>query len=96
MTRLLPIGSVVSLFGSDQLIMIYGPLQKDIHTEKVYDYIGCDYPLGIIDTDRCYLFQDEDIERLSFIGLQDAESLDYRLALAKYMDEQGLSGREKK
>ncbi len=93
--KLLPIGSVVSLRGSRSLIMIYGHLQKDINTEKIYDYIGCDYPAGIIDTDKCYLFQDEDIERLCFVGLQDTESIDYQIALSKYIDESGLAGRKK-
>lgn len=93
--KLLPIGSVVSLVGSRNLIMIYGHLQKDLNTERIYDYIGCDYPLGIIDTDQCYLFQDEDIEKLAFVGLQDTESIDYQLAMSKYLDESGLVGRDK-
>lgn len=93
--KLLPIGSVVSLAGSNTLIMIYGHLQKNLNTGKIYDYIGCDYPSGIIDTDQCYLFQDEDIEKLAFVGLQDTESIDYQIAMSKYLDESGLAGRDK-
>ncbi len=93
--KLLPIGSVVSLAGSSNLVMIYGHLQKDLNTDRIYDYIGCDYPLGIIDTDQCYLFQDEDIEKLAFVGLQDTESIDYQIAISKYLDESGLAGRDK-
>lgn len=93
--KLLPIGSVVSLAGSNNLIMVYGHLQKDLNTDKIYDYIGCDYPLGIMDTDQCYLFQDEDIEKLAFVGLQDTESIDYQIAMSKYLDESGLTGRDK-
>lgn len=93
--RLLPIGSVVSLAGSSTLIMIYGHLQKDMNTDKIYDYIGCDYPLGIVDTDQCYLFQDEDIEKIAFVGLQDTESIDYQVAISKYLEESGLDRRDK-
>lgn len=93
--RLLPIGSVVTLAGSNKTLMIYGHMQRDINTEVVYDYIACDYPQGIIDTDRCYLLQDEDIEKLAFVGLQDTESLEYQSALSRYLDESGLSRREK-
>ena len=93
--KLLPIGSVVTLEGSNAPVMIYGHLQKNLNTNKIYDYIGCDYPLGIIDTDQCYLFQDEDIEKLCFVGLQDAESIDYQVAMSKYLEESGLAGRDK-
>ena len=81
---LLPIGSVVSLKDADSLVMIYGHLQKDINTGIIYDYIGCDYPIGVIDTDCCILFQDETI--------QDEESIDYLIAISRYLEKTELTG----
>ena len=89
---LLPIGSVVSLKDADSLVMIYGHLQKDINMGIIYDYIGCDYPIGVIDTECCILFQDETIERVSFIGLQDEESIDYLIAISRYLEKTELTG----
>lgn len=93
--RFLPLGSVVSLTDSPDWIMIYGYLQKDLNTGKVYDYIGCEYPVGIKDTDQCFLFQDENIRKVAYVGFQDAEVLEYQAALAEFAEESGLNGRNK-
>lgn len=75
MKRFLPIGSVVLLKNSEKRIMIVGVKQKQVGTEKIWDYSACLYPEGIIDPKKLYLFDSEQIERLYFIGLQDGEGL---------------------
>lgn len=75
MKRFLPIGSVVLLKESKKRIMIVGVKQKQIDSEKVWDYSACLYPEGIIHPDRLYLFDSEQIERVYFVGFQDGEGL---------------------
>ncbi|MBQ9459279.1 MAG: DUF4176 domain-containing protein [Oscillospiraceae bacterium] len=75
MKKYLPIGSVVLLKDSQKRIMIVGVKQRQEDSDKVWDYSACLFPEGIIDPDKLYLFDAEQIERLYFIGLQDGESL---------------------
>lgn len=75
MKKYLPIGSVVLLKESNKRIMIVGVKQKQANSDKVWDYSACLFPEGILDPERLYLFDSEQIERLYFIGLQDGESL---------------------
>ena len=80
----LPIGSVVLLKGAKKRLMICGRLQIEASTQKVFDYSGCLFPEGIIDINKMYLFQQEDIETVYFVGLQDEEEFAFR----NYMKEQ--------
>ena len=77
MKKFLPIGSVVLLKESQKPIMIIGVKQKQSDSDKVWDYSACLFPEGIIDPDRLYLFDADQIERLYFVGLQDGESLTF-------------------
>lgn len=71
--NLLPIGSVVLLKEANKRLMICGIMQKQENDEKIYDYIGCLYPEGYIDSETMYLFDHQDIERVDFAGFADAE-----------------------
>ncbi len=84
--RYLPIGSVVLLKDSQKRIMIVGVKQKQVDSDKVWDYSACLYPEGIIDPDRLFLFDTEQIERLYFVGMQDGEGLAY-LEQLSHLDE---------
>lgn len=75
MKKFLPIGSVVLLKDSTKRVMIVGVKQKQADSDKVWDYSACLFPEGILDPDRLFLFDSDQIERLYFIGLQDGESL---------------------
>ena len=75
MKKYLPIGSVVLLKDSKKRIMIVGVKQKQVDSEKVWDYSACLYPEGILNPDKLFLFDSEQIERLYFIGFQDGEGL---------------------
>ena len=74
----LPIGSVVLLKGATKRIMICGRLQENTKDHKYYDYCACLYPEGVLDPDELYLFQEEDIDKVFFIGMQDAEEFAFR------------------
>lgn len=45
---------------------------------KVYDYIGCEYPEGFIDTEDLVLFDHSDIEHIFALGLQNEEQIAFR------------------
>lgn len=85
MKKLLPIGSVVLLKGAAKRIMICGRLQQRVGDEKVYDYCACYYPEGILDPKEMFLFNNEDIERLYYVGMQDPEEFNFQRALQEKM-----------
>lgn len=76
--NLLPIGSVVLLNNANKRVMICGRIQTDVATGKKYDYSACYYPEGLINSNEMFLFNNEDIKKLYFIGFQDAEELAFR------------------
>ena len=75
MKKFLPIGSVVLLKESQKRIMIVGVKQKQLDSDRIWDYSACLYPEGILNSDKLFLFDSEQIERLYFVGLQDGEGL---------------------
>lgn len=77
MKKYLPIGSVVLLKNSSKRVMIIGLKQKQADSDKIWDYCGCLFPEGVLDPDKLYLFDNEQVERLYFIGLQDTESMSF-------------------
>ena len=84
MKELLPIGSVVKLKQGTKRIMVCGRIQSKIDENKIYDYSACYYPEGIIDPKELFLFNNEDIDTVYFVGLQDGEEFEFR----KYINEQ--------
>ena len=82
MKKYLPIGSVVLLKESTKRVMIVGLKQQQIDSEKTWDYSACLFPEGVLDPDKLFLFDEEQIQRLYFIGLQDGESLMFLERLA--------------
>lgn len=91
MKELLPIGSVVMLKGGNKRVMICGRIQTIINEDKVYDYSACYYPEGIINSKELFLFNNEDIDMVYFVGLQDVEEFKFR----GYIDEK-LKGKSNK
>jgi hypothetical protein len=73
MKQYLPIGSIVRLKEGSKRLMIYGRKQKQVATGTEYDYVGCLYPEGNISEEHTYLFNQDMIEQVFFIGFQDAE-----------------------
>ena len=75
---LLPIGSVVLLKGGQKRLMICGRIQTDVATGITYDYSACYYPDGILNSKELFMFNNDNIQRLFFIGFQDGEELAFR------------------
>ena len=77
----LPIGSVVILKGAKKRLMITGYCMRDLGSKKQYDYSGCLYPEGILDTKETALFDHEQIEKVFFKGLVDHECEEFMAKL---------------
>lgn len=74
---LLPIGSVVLLKDSEKRVMVMGFCQvKPEDKSKVYDYCGCLYPEGYIDSEKVFLFNHGQIDRIYSIGYMDEEQFE--------------------
>jgi len=69
---LLPIGSVVLLNEAEKKLMIIGILQRN-GEEEVFDYVGCPYPEGLLDSENLFLFNHKDIAEISYLGFDNIE-----------------------
>lgn len=76
MKDLLPIGSVVMLKEATKSLMIVGTMQQDEEGHE-YDYIAVVFPEGYINAETFFLFDNEDIVDVKFVGYINAESQVY-------------------
>lgn len=84
--KYLPIGTIVLLSGGKKRLMITGFCCTDEkNKEKIYDYCGVLYPEGYIKFDQILLFDHEKIEKIYYLGLNDAENKSFQNELKKYM-----------
>lgn len=80
--KYLPIGTIVALKGSTKRLMITGFCCLDSNNQtKIFDYSGCLYPEGIIETNKTFLFDHQQIEKVYHIGFIDKESRDFNFRL---------------
>ena len=75
---LLPVGSIVLLKGGKKRLMICCRVTCQGGSDVIYDYSGCYYPEGIVDSDHIFFFDRDDIETIYFIGFQDTEEMVFR------------------
>ena len=68
--KYLPIGSVITLRGGSQPIMIYGRRQTNEQNNTDWDYVACMYPEGYIGDEYTVFFDNEDIDKILFTGFQ--------------------------
>ena len=69
--KFLPIGTVVLLKGGKKRVMITSYLvfaNKDDEKKKMFDYGGCTFPEGIIDSNHTVGFNHEDIEKVFYVN----------------------------
>lgn len=72
--KYLPIGTVVLLKDAKKRIMITGfAVKVNDSSNKIFDYIGCLYPEGVISLTRALLFNHEQIDKVFFVGYNDSE-----------------------
>lgn len=85
---LLPIGSVVQLKEAEKRLMIIGILQKN-GDGKTYDYMGCPYPEGVLDSESMFLFDHADVADIRFLGFDDVERQMFVKNLEKELNKLG-------
>ncbi len=80
--KFLPIGSVVLLQGGTKRIMITGfcSIAEDDKT-KVYDYSGCVYPEGYLNSNQVCLFDHDQISELFHLGYECDEETEFKKSL---------------
>lgn len=69
----LPIGTVCLLRGATKKIMIIGYSKKNSKISFQYDYIACEYPIGITKEKPRLYFLHKQIDKVFFIGYNDIE-----------------------
>lgn len=87
---LMPVGSVVLLKGGEKRLMICGRVVANAEENTIYDYTGCLYPEGIINSDDLYFFNHDAIEEIYFIGFQDREEMEFRSQVLGELDNKKL------
>ncbi len=86
--KYLPIGTVVMLKGGKKRIMITGFCVVDNNdNKKIYDYCGCLYPEGFLDSTKNLLFNHDQIANIYFKGYVDEEEKTFKQNLKKVLEE---------
>ena len=70
--KYLPIGTVVLLKGAEKRVMITGFCAaelKESEEAKIWDYSGCIYPEGFLNSEQICLFDHSQIVRIDHMGL---------------------------
>ena len=74
MNVILPIGSVVKIRNVNQLVMIFGYLQRSAGMpDQIVDYVAVPYPSGNINLLTQYGFQMTDITEVIFEGYRNEQ-----------------------
>ena len=92
MKKLLPLGSVVLLNGGKKRVMICGRMQTRVQDNTLFDYSACLYPEGIVDPKKLYLFNNEDIDMVYFVGMQDTEEFEFRARIEEELNKRQDNG----
>lgn len=80
--KYLPLGTVVLLKQSDKKLMITGFLGTDKENLKeIYDYIGCLYPEGMLESGKSLLFNHNQIDKIYHFGYSDNEEKEFKKIL---------------
>ena len=80
--KYLPLGTIVLLKEAKKRMMIVGYEAITQEEEsKIYDYVGCLYPEGVISPDRNLLFNHEQIDKIFFKGFSDEEDIEFKKVL---------------
>jgi len=76
--RFLPLGTVVLLKNGNKKVMITGYccIGKESNG-KVFDYSGCMYPEGVLNSNKTLMFNHEQIDKVFYVGYTDEESKEF-------------------
>ena len=85
--KFLPIGTVVMLENGRKRVMITGfcPIEGN-DKKKMWDYSGCMFPEGFLDSRTTCLFNHDQIKEVYHLGLQDDEEKSFKEKLNKLIN----------
>lgn len=88
--KLLSIGSVVLLKDANKRVMVIGyyPTIVVDGNETTYDYSGCLFPEGVMDSKNSMLFNHSDVDKIFYYGLMDEEQNDFMTRLMEFVKEE--------
>ena len=70
----LPIGSIVLVNDGEKKMMIIGyKVRSAEDSDKVWDYLGCIYPIGVFSKKVNFVFDHKEIREICFSGFSDEE-----------------------
>lgn len=81
--KVLPLGSVVLLKDAKRYLVVIGYLIIEDGSNKVWDYMGCAYPIGTISSEATLVFDTEQIDKVIFEGYSDEEGEAFREKVSK-------------
>ena len=76
--KYLPVGSIVLLKDANKKLMITGFGIVKPGSGKVYDYSGCSYPEGIIDSKSIFVFDHDQIADIYYLGYINDEEAKFK------------------
>ncbi len=88
MMGVLPLGSVVLLKDAKRYLVVMGYLIIEEGTNKVWDYMGCAYPIGAISSDAILTFDTNQIEKVIFKGFSDEEGENFRKKVSYHIGDE--------
>ena len=87
--KFLPVGTVCLLQNGTKKVMITGFCVKSPETQdKVFDYMGCLYPEGVISSDQNLLFDHSQIVQVFFKGYVSDEETEFKSKLNEMLKEE--------
>ena len=60
----------------------------------MYEYGGCIYPEGILDSNMVCAFNHEQIEKIHYLGLNDAENKEFQKKLDEYLKREDIKQKD--
>ena len=95
--KYLPVGTVLLLKEGTKRVVITGfcAMGKD-HGEVIYDYTGCLYPEGMIDSNKMLMFNHDQIDKIYHLGLIDQEELTFKTKLKEIMEKRSKKIKDSK
>ena len=76
--EILPLGSVVLLKDAKRYLVVMGYLMIQEGEDKVWDYMGCAYPVGAVSSETTLMFNRNQIDEVIFEGFSDEEGETFR------------------
>lgn len=82
----LPVGTVCLLKGGTKKVMITGfcSIPKE-NPKEMYDYNGCLYPEGFLNSSQVCVFNNDQIDKILYLGFEDDEEKKFKENLDRIM-----------